>query len=352
MTKNDTKKRHFSDATTKAEPVAGHSCVRDLVDVLGVAPTTLPRSCRNQRLQPLAIARVTLCFLSIIFAGIGCAGTSSPEAGESASRRTRAVPTATTRPSTRELSATDTATSGPEPTMALTATPEPTIAPTGTPAPTIYTVVAGDTLYLIGQRFGVSLAELIAANPDINPDSLQIGQQLVIPGVSSQSEPATAPEEGSEPAASDPAPAPAESSQAFLPGLLAADVTVNLEQRGFECTSADKGVNYYYWSCTDSNELYDVTVELYGRTLSTLDYVNAVVLQFGAPMDELALPFLGYIATVPYDGAEPERARAWVEQTLPTITTNGDVRTATFGGVQYELFGWPPARNLKIGSLP
>jgi spore coat assembly protein SafA len=50
------------------------------------------------------------------------------------------------------------------------------------PGGTIYTVVAGDTLFFIAQRFGVSLQALIAANPQISdPNVIQVGQRICIP---------------------------------------------------------------------------------------------------------------------------------------------------------------------------
>jgi LysM repeat protein len=49
---------------------------------------------------------------------------------------------------------------------------------------TPYTVVSGDTLYLISQRLGISLSDLENANPQVTPPNyaLQIGQVLNIPG--------------------------------------------------------------------------------------------------------------------------------------------------------------------------
>jgi LysM repeat protein len=44
-----------------------------------------------------------------------------------------------------------------------------------------YIVQSGDTLSRIAQRFGVSLSDLQAANPSVNPRNLQIGQKIVIP---------------------------------------------------------------------------------------------------------------------------------------------------------------------------
>lgn len=58
-----------------------------------------------------------------------------------------------------------------------TATPRPF--PTVTPF--IYTVIQGDTMLGIAMRYGISLEELMEANPEVNPRILSIGTELVIP---------------------------------------------------------------------------------------------------------------------------------------------------------------------------
>ena len=45
-----------------------------------------------------------------------------------------------------------------------------------------YLVQPGDTLYDIALSFGISVAELQAANPSVSPNSLSVGQPLTIPG--------------------------------------------------------------------------------------------------------------------------------------------------------------------------
>lgn len=47
---------------------------------------------------------------------------------------------------------------------------------------TSYTIKRGDTLYLIAQRLGTTVAALTALNPNINPAALQIGQVICVPG--------------------------------------------------------------------------------------------------------------------------------------------------------------------------
>jgi LysM repeat protein len=47
---------------------------------------------------------------------------------------------------------------------------------------TAYTVQAGDTLGVIARRFGTTVAELVRLNNLANPDALQVGQKLTVPG--------------------------------------------------------------------------------------------------------------------------------------------------------------------------
>ncbi|MEZ4658729.1 MAG: LysM domain-containing protein [Caldilineaceae bacterium] len=47
-----------------------------------------------------------------------------------------------------------------------------------------YTVVAGDSLSAIAGRFGVTVDELAALNNIANPALIEVGQVLLIPGVS------------------------------------------------------------------------------------------------------------------------------------------------------------------------
>jgi murein DD-endopeptidase MepM/ murein hydrolase activator NlpD len=47
----------------------------------------------------------------------------------------------------------------------------------------VYIVQAGDTLSYIASRFNVTLDELEAANPNVDPNSLAQGQEIVIPGL-------------------------------------------------------------------------------------------------------------------------------------------------------------------------
>ena len=58
-------------------------------------------------------------------------------------------------------------------------TPPPTC-PTGT---TPYVIRAGDTYYSLAIRFNTTVAAITAANPGVDPNRLQIGQTICMPGV-------------------------------------------------------------------------------------------------------------------------------------------------------------------------
>ena len=46
---------------------------------------------------------------------------------------------------------------------------------------TLYTVRAGDTLFALARRFGVTVADILQANPGITPENLQVGEVICIP---------------------------------------------------------------------------------------------------------------------------------------------------------------------------
>ena len=53
--------------------------------------------------------------------------------------------------------------------------------PLPSPTPFVYEVQAGDTLGQIAEKFNVSIDALVAANPDVSPNSMSIGIKLNIP---------------------------------------------------------------------------------------------------------------------------------------------------------------------------
>ena len=80
------------------------------------------------------------------------------------------------------------------PTRLVPATlPSPTDTPAPTPTPFTYTVKKGDTMLAIAFNYGISLEELLAANPTVQPRMLSVGTILVIPLQGELSTPAPEP---------------------------------------------------------------------------------------------------------------------------------------------------------------
>ncbi|CCQ95398.1 Peptidoglycan-binding lysin domain protein [[Clostridium] ultunense Esp] len=57
------------------------------------------------------------------------------------------------------------------------------MAPPAPPCPNgfLYTIRPGDTFFRLSQQFGVSVDAIIRANPGVDPNRLQIGQMICIP---------------------------------------------------------------------------------------------------------------------------------------------------------------------------
>lgn len=90
------------------------------------------------------------------------------------------TPTPTPEPTPTIAVAVVAATAPPTPTPAPY-TPAPTPTPTVTPTPVIHQIAAGESLLTVADQYGVTVSALQEANGILDPRSLQIGQQLIIP---------------------------------------------------------------------------------------------------------------------------------------------------------------------------
>jgi hypothetical protein len=132
------------------------------------------------------------------------------------------------------------------------------------------------------------------------------------------------------------------------------NVTVSLEAQKFTCTNVKKQGSYHQRACTRGVPSVEVfTVVIAGREPFVVDHIEASVMQHNDPDLEIATSILGLVASMPYDGAMPEEARAWVERSIPVLSAEpGGVQERVFGGVQYILYGPPTALTLEMGALP
>jgi len=83
------------------------------------------------------------------------------------------------------------------PTSTATRTPPPTLTPTSLP-PRVHQVQPDETLSEIAEDYNVSISDLLALNPDLDPELIQVGQVLLIPpdlSLLASSEPTVKPED-------------------------------------------------------------------------------------------------------------------------------------------------------------
>ena len=103
---------------------------------------------------------------------------------EDASRAAPVRPEATNTPA---VAATATATpEGAQPSPSPTALPTTEASPTAVPAtPTPgaieYAIIAGDTLSAVAESFGTTVDDILAINPGLDPNALNIGALILVP---------------------------------------------------------------------------------------------------------------------------------------------------------------------------
>jgi hypothetical protein len=144
---------------------------------------------------------------------------------------------------------------------------------------------------------------------------------------------------------SKPEPKPEPSN---IPGLTPQDVYLDLENRGFKCSEPElmQPEDEVRWTCERQGDKGRYLVEINSKDANSVRLLKAWVISHErARADALAGDFLGYVATVPYEGAQPEKAKAWVEQNV------GSKASAKFGGVSYTLGGKADRRFLELEKL-
>jgi hypothetical protein len=126
-----------------------------------------------------------------------------------------------------------------------------------------------------------------------------------------------------------------------IPGLEAVDVYANLTAKGFKMEQRTGGV-LKEWKCSSTEGNNEYTVEIFGKSPTEITAVNATAMNiYGANND--MKHFFGYVASIPYDGADQERAKTWVSSNINSNTST------VIGGVKYEVFAKAPrVRMLRI----
>lgn len=125
-----------------------------------------------------------------------------------------------------------------------------------------------------------------------------------------------------------------------LPGVTAADLTTNLENRRWKCSKPQKATesaNTTTFNCSSKDKSANVVV--WGTTTKNITWmtVNATTrISYGWPR---------FLATLPIDGVDPVAAQKWVTTALSAKASS----TKTFGDIKFSVvIGSGIARTLTI----
>jgi len=137
-----------------------------------------------------------------------------------------------------------------------------------------------------------------------------------------------------------------------VPGLYVLDLLERLSGFGFDCTQPEEQDGIHVRECNYETSEYQFTVTIWGSTPDAVDLVEAAAFYFG-DLDYAGLTSVIFelVAETPYEGATPEDAGAWVEETMPDILVVGDEATSVFGDVRFFLYAFPSAHVLEIGNF-
>lgn len=145
-----------------------------------------------------------------------------------------------------------------------------------------------------------------------------------------------------------------------IPGLAKPDVIINLEDRyGIEFGQDSAGADGM------SSTLGTGTDPVTGAMLDCMIYWSLEGSEYRVPLVEfsciaptnpddinaIASAYLGYCATIPYTGADPAAAQAWIEENVASANTQGEMLETVIGDARFTLYGTDQARILEITNV-
>lgn len=111
----------------------------------------------------------------------------------------------------------------------------------------------------------------------------------------------------------------------IIPGVVAVDIYGNFEKKGFTVDKDFTGDGCSF-SCNQIDETHAYTINVRGKKPEAIDKVEATVIY--AEPDDVSKQFIGYAASVPYEGGNPAAATGWATDHFENggDTTIGNVR--------------------------
>ena len=145
-----------------------------------------------------------------------------------------------------------------------------------------------------------------------------------------------------------------------IPGLIAADIKLNLVKWGLKGASPKRTNGSdeasYSSSSVDSDTGAELTYFFVTDSALHVKYATFSSLNLSAISEErfhgVAAGYLGYCATVPFEGAEPESCKQWVEDNIAKCNEAGKIEKTKVGNVEFSFYGTgTSARYLDIKAI-
>ncbi len=131
----------------------------------------------------------------------------------------------------------------------------------------------------------------------------------------------------------------------WLRGLWANDIRKTLEAVNMPCTGPAMESRQSVWSCESATPLVAYKARFYGNAPGKIEYITATITQSDRPKDDLPLRVFVALAGLHFEGADPQKARAWVRA---NIAAGG---STSFGPAQFKLLGDERRRQLDIKAV-
>ncbi len=135
----------------------------------------------------------------------------------------------------------------------------------------------------------------------------------------------------------------------WIAGLTVSDIASHLAERGLSCEGpTPRGETMSSWECRASSDAEGIEreVSIVGQDPERVRSITATVSGDGRmPPEEAAADFLGFVAVLPYEGADPAQAKQWVKE---NVTSGGKL---AIGSANFELYGEERARVLRIVAV-
>lgn len=127
----------------------------------------------------------------------------------------------------------------------------------------------------------------------------------------------------------EPTPPSAGPKMHLIPGLTGARAVDFVKAQGFTCGAMQRGGQIYpvFWNCTKGRVGPPgyFEADIFGDSPTQIYWISA----WGSGSQAQVRSGLGALAAIPYQGAQPARAKAWVEENV----YNGTGDETRFGGV-------------------